>query len=108
MITIAMAMGLGGLLNSQKIAETMSNKITSMNRIQGVSANIITSILVILASNFGLPISTTHVAVSSIFGVGLIGSKANKYIFYQILLVWFINLPIATIIGGITYRLLQG
>ncbi|MBD2346825.1 inorganic phosphate transporter [Anabaena subtropica] len=108
MITIAMAMGLGGLLNSQKIAETMSTKITTMNRTQGLSANIVTSLLVIIASNFGLPISTSYVAVSSIFGVGLIGRKANGYIFSQIMLVWIFSLPTSTIIGGITYRILQG
>jgi inorganic phosphate transporter, PiT family len=108
MITIAMAMGLGGLLNSQKVAETMSTKITSMNRTQGLSANIITSILVILASIYNLPISTTQVSVDSIFGVGIVGGKANNLVFAQILLAWILTIPVATIIGGITFRLLQG
>jgi len=108
MITIAMAMGLGGLLNSQKIAETMSTKITSLNHTQGLLANIITSFLIIFGTNYDILISTTQVSVSSIFGVGLIGNKANKYIFAQVFLGWIFTLPIATIIGGITYRLLQG
>jgi inorganic phosphate transporter, PiT family len=108
MITIAMAMGLGGLLNSQKIAETMSTKITSMNRTQGLSANIITSVLVILASIYNLPISTTQVSVDSIFGVGIVGGKANNLVFVQIMLAWIFTLPVATIIGGVTFRLLQG
>jgi PiT family inorganic phosphate transporter len=108
MITIAIAMALGGLLNSQRIAETMSTKITSMNHTQGLSANIVTGILVIAASQFGLPVSTTHVSVGSIFGVGLITKKANARVFSQILLSWILTLPIAAIISGITYRLLQG
>lgn len=108
MITIAMAMALGGLLNSQKIAETMSMKITSMNRTQGLCANLITSILVIAATYFGLPVSTTHVAVSSIFGVGIIAQKANTGIFYQMILSWILTLPIATVISAVVYRLLQG
>ncbi|QSJ20409.1 anion permease [Nostoc sp. UHCC 0702] len=107
MLTVAMAMGLGGLLNSQKIAETMSEKITSMNPTQGLSANIITGLLVIGANQFGLPVSTTQVSVSSIFGVGLMGTKVNTRIFYQILLSWILTLPIAAIISGIIYRLLQ-
>ncbi|WP_341525485.1 inorganic phosphate transporter [Nostoc sp. UHCC 0302] len=108
MITIAIAMALGGLLNSQRIAETMSTKITSMNHTQGLSANIVTGVLVIAASQFGLPVSTTHVSVGSIFGVGLITKKANARVFSQILLSWILTLPIAAIISGITYRLLQG
>ncbi|MEH2247139.1 inorganic phosphate transporter [Nostoc sp.] len=108
MITIAIAMALGGLLNSQKVAVTMSEKITSMNHIQGLSANIVTGVLVIAASRFGLPISTNHVSVGSIFGVALIGKKSNMRVFYQILLSWILTLPTAAIISGITYRLLQG
>lgn len=107
MITIAMAMALGGLLNSQKVAETISIKITPMNSIQGLSANFVTSTLVIAASYFGLPVSTTHVAVGSIFGVGVMTNKVNKLVCWQIVLAWIFTLPIATIIGGITYRLLQ-
>ncbi|MEH2045384.1 inorganic phosphate transporter [Nostoc sp.] len=110
MITIAIAMALGGLLNSQKVAITMSEKITSMNPTQGLSANIVTGVMVIAATQFGLPVSTTHVSVSSIFGVGLISkkSKSNTRVFYQILLSWILTLPTAAIISAITYRLLQG
>ncbi|WP_230967545.1 inorganic phosphate transporter [Nostoc commune] len=108
MITIAIAMALGGLLNSQKVAVTMSEKITSLNHTQGLSANIVTGILVIAASRFGLPVSTTHVSVGSIFGVGLTAKKANMRVFYQILLSWILTLPTAAIISAITYRLLQG
>ncbi|MEH1963451.1 MAG: inorganic phosphate transporter [Nostoc sp.] len=108
MITIAIAMALGGLLNSQRVAVTMSTKITSMNHTQGLSANIVTGVMVIAASWFGLPISTTYVSVASIFGVGLIGKKVNMRVFSQILLSWILTLPTAAIISGITYRLLQG
>ncbi|MBD2410984.1 phosphate permease [Nostoc calcicola FACHB-389] len=108
MITIAIAMALGGLLNSQKVAITMSEKITSMNHTQGFSANIVTGVLVITANQFGLPVSITHLSVGSIVGVGLIGKKSNVRVFYQILLSWILTLPSTAIISGITYRLLQG
>lgn len=107
MLTVAMAMGLGGLLNSQKIAETMSEKITSLNATQGLSANIITGLLVIGATQFGLPVSTTQVSVSSIFGIGLMGKKVNIGVFCQIIISWILTLPSAAIISGIIYRLLQ-
>lgn len=108
MITIAIAMALGGLLNSQKVAITMSEKITSMDRIQGLSANIVTGIILITTNHFGFPVSITHLSVASIFGVGLIGKKSNIRVFYQTFLSWIFTLPTAAVIGGITYRLLQG
>ncbi|RCJ20609.1 phosphate permease [Nostoc sp. ATCC 43529] len=108
MITVAIAMALGGLLNSQKVAITMSEKITLINHTQGLSANIVTGVLIIIASQFGLPLYITHLSVSSIFGVGLIGKKFNLRVSYQILMSWILTLPIAAVISGITYRLLQG
>ncbi|MDB9372243.1 inorganic phosphate transporter [Nodularia sphaerocarpa] len=107
MLTIAMAMGLGGLLNSQQIAQTMSQKITTMNHTQGLSANMSTGILMIASSFFGLPVSMSQVSVSSIFGVGLIDKQTKSRVFYQILFSWILTLPITTIISGIIYRLLQ-
>src|SRR6266566_2326763 len=75
-LTVASAMAIGGLLNARRVAETMSKKITAMNHGQGFTANLTTAILVVVASLFGLPVSTTHVCVGSLFGIGLITGKA--------------------------------
>lgn len=106
-LAVAIAMAIGGLLNSRKVAETMSKKITSLNHGQGFAANSVTGILVIAASKYGLPVSTTHVSVGSIFGVGLISKKANVRVFYQILLSWILTLPIAAILSGIAYWIIH-
>ncbi|MGR3219414.1 MAG: anion permease [Candidatus Anammoxibacter sp.] len=78
MLAIAIGMAAGGLLNARKVAETMSNKITKLNHGQGFSANLITSILVIFAGKMGIPVSTTHVSVGAIFGIGY-SIKEVKY-----------------------------
>jgi PiT family inorganic phosphate transporter len=100
---VALTMAIGGLLNARKVAETMSKKITAMNHGQGFTANLTTSILVVLASLFGLPVSTTHVSVGSLFGVGLTTRKANLPVVSAIVLSWLITLPCAAILGGIVY-----
>jgi inorganic phosphate transporter, PiT family len=102
-VAIALAIGIGGLLNARKVAETMSKKITTMNHGQGFTANLTTAVLVVLASLFGLPISTTHVSVGSLFGIGLTTGKANPHVMSAIVLSWLITLPCAAIIGGATY-----
>jgi PiT family inorganic phosphate transporter len=71
-ITLALAMAAGGLLNASKVAQTMSLRITAMNHGQGLAANIATGILVMLASVYGLPVSTTHVSVGALTGIGLV------------------------------------
>jgi PiT family inorganic phosphate transporter len=103
---VAGMMVIGGLVHSRKIAETMSRKITAMNHGQGLSANFCTGILVILASVFGLPVSTTHVAVGSLFGIGLTTGKANPRVMIGIVLSWIITLPCAGVLSAAAYWLL--
>jgi PiT family inorganic phosphate transporter len=102
---VATTMAIGGLLNARKVAETMSKKITTMNHGQGFTANLTTAILVVLASLFGLPVSTTHVSVGSLFGIGLTTGKANLPMTGAIVLSWLVTLPCATIAAAATYWL---
>ena len=100
---VASTMAIGGLLNARKVAETMSEKITTMNHGQGFTANLATAILVVLATLFGLPVSTTHVSVGSLFGIGLTTGKANLLAISAIVFSWLITLPCAAILGGLIY-----
>jgi PiT family inorganic phosphate transporter len=102
-VAVGLMMVVGGLIHSRKIAETMSKKITDMNHGQGFSANFGTGILVILASIFGLPVSTTHVAVGSLFGIGLVTGKANAKVMTGIVLSWIITLPCAAALSAGCY-----
>src|SRR4029077_7387591 len=85
---VATTMAIGGLLNARKVAETMSNRITAMNHGQGFTANLTTAILVVVASLYGLPVSTTHVSVGSLFGIGLTTGKANHRMIRAIVFSW--------------------
>ncbi|MES2775849.1 MAG: inorganic phosphate transporter [Bacteroidota bacterium] len=103
LLGIAVAMIIGGLLHSKKIAGTMSKNITSLNHGQAFSANFITGCLVLAASFFALPVSTTHVSVGSIFGIGLKTGKNNKKVAMQILLSWVLTLPVAIVFSMLYY-----
>ena len=105
-VAVACAMAVGGLLHSRRIAETMSRKITKLNHGQGFSANLATGLLVILASVQGLPVSTTHVAVGSLFGVGLTTGQANPKVMSGIVMSWVLTLPCAALIGAFVYWIL--
>ena len=106
MLAVALGMAVGGLLNARKVAVTMSNKITKLNHGQGFTANLVTSMLVIFASKLGTPVSTTHVSVGSLFGIGLITRCANIRKILEILLSWFTTLPAAAVFSGGAYWLL--
>ena len=104
---VGLAIAIGGLLGARRVAETMSHKITSLNPGQGFTSNLSTGILVIAASAYGLPVSTTHVAVGSLFGIGVTTGQANVKTIVGIVLSWVITLPCAALIAGIAYFIIS-
>ncbi len=103
-----LAIAAGGILGARRVAETMSNRVTSMNPGQGLVANAITGLLVVGASQFGLPVSTTHVSCGSLFGIGTATGQAHWNTIRQILLAWLITLPLAGVLGAIFIKLAAG
>ncbi len=102
-LCVAAVMALGGLLGARRVAETMSRRITPMNDGQGFSANLATAVLVILASCLGLPVSTTHVSVAAIFGIGLAARQARRRPVVEILAAWVVTLPCAATVAAVLY-----
>lgn len=107
MLLIGLFMALGAIINARKVADTMSNKITNLNQGQGLTANLITGGLVTLASVFALPVSTTHVSVGAIFGMGITSKKRKTGMIKKIILSWVLTLPLAAIVAGGAYYLLR-
>lgn len=104
---LATVMAVGGLLNAKKVAATMSNKISKFNHGQGFTANLITGALVIMASKFGMPVSTTHVSVGSIYGIGLVNNSANNKEISKIALSWLLTLPVAALLSALFYFIIH-
>jgi PiT family inorganic phosphate transporter len=104
---VAFVMAAGGILNARKVAETLSRKITRMNPGQGFTANLVTAFLVAGASRLGLPVSTTHVACGSLFGIGVVNRTAKWKMILTILLAWVTTLPIGALLAAGLYFILH-
>jgi len=77
------------------VAERMSYRVTRMDHAQGLTANLITAMLVLFASKLGVPVSTTHVSIGSIAGVGMRAQTLDWVALRQIMLSWLTTLPLA-------------
>lgn len=100
---VGVAIAIGGIVSARRVAETMSQKITTMNHGQGFTANLITSAIVIGASRFGLPVSTTHVSCGSLFGIGTVTRQADWSVIGMILAAWMITVPTGAACGAACY-----
>ncbi len=106
-LLIAVAMTIGGLLLSRKVATTMAQHLTPLSQAQGTAANFVTASLVIAASLLGLPVSTTHVSVGSIAAAGWHTSSLNWGTLRNVLLSWLVTLPLAAALSALTYTLIK-
>jgi len=101
MILVGLAMACGAVLHGRKIAETMAHKIAPMNHGQGFVANLVTAGLVLGASRFGMPVSTTHVSCGSLFGIGAATGQARWRMIGGVLLAWVVTLPLSAALAAL-------
>ena len=105
LLGVAAAMCLGGLLHSRRLATVISDDITRMNPGQGFAATAVTGTLVLAASAWSLPVSTTHVACGALFGLGAVNGSARWDTISRIAGAWLVTLPLAALMGAATASL---
>ncbi len=105
MVMVGAGMAVGAVVQAAKVARTMSFDITPMNSGQGFTANFSTAFMVLVASRFGVPVSTTHVSVGSLFGLGSSIHGLNQETFRKILGAWVLTLPMGFVLALLAYRL---
>ncbi len=99
-VAIAGCMALGGLLAARRVTETLAKRITPMTPGQGLAGNLASSLLVIGASGFGLPVSTTHVTAGGIVGVGASCRALKWRATSEMLVAWALTLPISAALSA--------
>lgn len=104
-LAIAAIMATGGLLHARRVAVTMSRRVTHMDHGQGMASNLVTATLVLFASKFGMPVSTTHVSVGAIAGMGASAGTMDWATVRNIVLSWVATLPLAAGLAWLTANL---
>ena len=75
----AIGMSVGLILYGPKIIEIVGERITKLNRVRAFCVALSAAITVIIASTFGLPVSSTHIAIGAVFGVGFLREFIANY-----------------------------
>jgi len=104
---VAFLMAAGGLLAARRVEETMAHRITTMNDGQALVANGVATILVLVATGLGLPVSTTHVTTGSLVGLRRFTTATRTSWLGRILLAWVATLPLAAVLAAGSAALLR-
>jgi len=92
-----------------RVMQTIGSHITELTPSRGFCATLAAAATVVLASRTGLPVSTTHIAVGAVIGVGLargVGAIDLRVI-GGIVVSWLVTLPVGAALAAIIYFLLR-
>ncbi|HEY5734727.1 MAG TPA: inorganic phosphate transporter, partial [Gammaproteobacteria bacterium] len=93
-----------------KVMQTIGTKITPLTPTRGYCATLAAATTVVVASKTGLPVSTTHIAVGAVMGVGLargIGALDLRVI-GNIIVSWIITLPVGGALAALIFFIFRG
>jgi PiT family inorganic phosphate transporter len=103
------AIALGTLFGGWRIVHTMGTRITKLRPVGGCAAETGGSIAILIATKFGIPVSTTHTITGAIVGVGATTrlSAVRWGLAGRIVWAWVLTIPAAATISAILVLILQ-
>lgn len=86
----------------RRVIQTLGKDLTPITPSSGFSIELASALTVVLASNIGLPVSTTHCKVGSVVAVGWLRSRKSVdwHLFRNIFIAWFVTVPISGLISA--------
>lgn len=101
MFGVALVVGLWFL--GKEVITTVGSKLATIRPTTGFSAELGASIVILLATQFGFPVSSTHILIGAILGIGVYNKNANWIMMKPIGLAWIITLPAAGIMAALVF-----
>jgi PiT family inorganic phosphate transporter len=101
------AIAAGTFLGGWRIIQTMGHKLTVIEAAQGFAAETTSTVVLLVSSHAGFPLSTTQVSAGSIVGAGLgrSGSQVRWGVAGRMVTAWLFTLPMAGLVGGMAARI---
>jgi inorganic phosphate transporter, PiT family len=102
------AISLGTLFGGWRIVHTMGSRITKLRPVSGFCAETGGAAAIMIATHFGIPVSTTHTITGSIVGVGATQrvSAVRWGIAGRIVWAWLLTIPATAILAALSYFIL--
>jgi inorganic phosphate transporter, PiT family len=103
------AIGLGTALGGWRIVKTMGSRITKLRPFGGFCAETAGGISILIASQLGVPVSTTHTITGAIVGVGAAQrvSAVRWGVATRIVWAWILTIPMAAAMAAVAYLVLR-
>ncbi|HUQ78983.1 MAG TPA: inorganic phosphate transporter [Patescibacteria group bacterium] len=104
-VLAATAISLGTAAGGWRIIKTMGQKVVKLDPVHGFAAETTAATIILTASHFGMPVSTTHVISSAIIGVGSSDrlSAVRWGVAGNIVIAWILTIPASALVAALAY-----
>ncbi len=107
MLSFGIAMVAGLWFIGKEVITTVGTRLTRIHPASGFAAELSAAAVVLAASSIGIPVSSTHVLVGAVLGIGLVNRSADWQLMKPIGLAWLITLPAAATLAALTFLVLR-
>ena len=107
MMTFGVALIAGLWFIGREVIQTVGNNLTKMHPASGFSAELAAAGIVMLASTLGIPVSSTHILIGAVLGIGLVNKQTNWGLMKPIAMAWIITLPAAGLLSAVAFYILN-
>lgn len=106
-VILGIALISGFFFLGREVINTVGNKIISINPVSGFCIEVSAGAIILLFSQAGVPISSTHVLIGAILGVGLQVKRINWNLLKVIIMTWLITLPTVSLLSTFIFLILR-
>ncbi len=108
-VLAATAISLGTAAGGWRIIRTMGQRVVKLDPVHGFAAETTAATIILTASQFGMPVSTTHVISSAIMGVGSSDrlSAVRWGVAGNIVIAWILTIPASALAAGVAFLVIS-
>lgn len=107
MLAFGIALIVGLWFIGKEVIQTVGSSLASIHPASGFSAELSAAFVVMIASLIGLPVSSTHILVGAVLGIGLVNRNANWAMMKPIGLAWVVTLPASAVLSVMCFLTLR-
>lgn len=103
MATFGIALIVGLWFIGKEVIQTVGTNLAHMHPASGFTAELSSATIVMFATLMGLPVSSTHILVGAVLGIGLVNRNANWALMKPIAMAWVITLPSTALLSVLVF-----
>ena len=107
MATFGIALVAGLWFIGKEVIQTVGSRITEIFPVTGFAAELGATLVILAATKLGIPVSSTHILIGAVIGIGMLNRNANWTLMKPIALAWVITLPAAAAMAAFFFYILK-